>query len=199
MKERDEEALQSLKKLRGVGHEMSAETELELIRVSLREEADKGSYADLLKGHNRRRTFVVCGIAFFFQATGQVFSGHYGATFVKSLGTVNPFDITVAQTAINTVTSFIGVLLIDRVGRRPLWLFGSFVLFIVLMTMGGLGVHQPITYSVSQGIVATFLIFQLTYVATLGPLYYTMIAEIPASRLRDKTVRLGALVNIVTV
>ena len=199
MKERDEEALQSLKTLRGIGHEVSAETELELIRVSLREEADQGSYEDLFKGHNRRRTFVVCGIAFFFQATGQVFSGHYGATFVKSLGTVNPFDITVAQTAINTVTSFIGVLLIDRVGRRPLWLFGSFVLFVILMIMGGLGVHQPITYSVSQGIVATFLIFQLIYVATLGPLYYTMIAEIPASRLRDKTVRLGATVNIVTV
>lgn len=199
MNERDEEALQSLKKLRGAGHEVSAEAELELIRVSLREEADQGSYADLFKGHNRRRTFLVCGIAFFFQATGQVFSGHYGATFVKSLGFENPFDITVAQTAINTVTSFIGVLLIDRVGRRSLWLFGSFALFVILMIMGGLGVHQPITYSVSQGIVATFLIFQLTYVATLGPLYYTMIAEIPASRLRDKTVRLGATVNIVTV
>jgi MFS transporter, SP family, sugar:H+ symporter len=199
MKDRDEEALQSLKRLRGVGHEVSAEVELELIRVSLREESDQGTYADLFKGHNRRRTFLVCGIAFFFQATGQVFSGHYGATYVQSLGTVNPFNITVSQTAINTVTSFIGVLLIDRVGRRPLWLFGSFILFIVLMALGGLGVHQPITYSVSEGIVATFLIFQLTYVATLGPIYYTMLAEIPASRLRDKTVRLGATVNIVTV
>lgn len=157
-KERDEEALQALKKLRGEGNEMAAETELELIRESLRQEADKGSYADLLKGHNRRRTLVVCLVAFFFQATGQVFSGHYGAVFVKSLNTVNPFNITVSQSALNTFTSFIGILLLDRVGRRPMWLAGSFGLMVSLMIMGGLGVRQPITYSVSQGIVAMMLV-----------------------------------------
>jgi MFS transporter, SP family, sugar:H+ symporter len=118
MHDRDEEALRNLKLLRGEGNEVAAETELELIRVALREEADQGTWADLFKGHNRRRTGVVLGVAFFFQATGQVFSGHYGAVFVKSLGTVNPWDITVSQSAINTVTSFIGISLLDRVGRR---------------------------------------------------------------------------------
>ena len=76
---------------------------------------------------------------------------------------------------------------------------GSFFCGVALMIMGGLGVAQPISYSYSQGIVAMMLIFQLTYVATIGPLYYTMQAETPASRLRDKTVRLGATVNIVTI
>jgi hypothetical protein len=67
------------------------------------------------------------------------------------------------------------------------------------MTMGALGVPQPISTSYSSGIVATMLIFQMIYVATIGPLYYTIQAETPASRLRDKTVRLGATVNIVTM
>ena len=118
MQDRYEDALTSLKKLRGVGNELSAEAELQLIQESLREEHDKGSYADLLKGFNRRRTFVVIGVAFFFQATGQVFTGHYGAVFVASLGTVNPFTITVTQSGINTFTSFCGILMMDRVGRR---------------------------------------------------------------------------------
>lgn len=65
--------------------------------------------------------------------------------------------------------------------------------------MGGLGVPQPISYSYSQGIVGMMLVFQMIYVATIGPLYYTLLAETPASRLRDKTVRLGATVNIVTM
>jgi hypothetical protein len=43
------------------------------------------------------------------------------------------------------------------------------------------------------------LCFQFMYVATIGPLYYTIQAETPATRLRDKTVRLGATVNIVTM
>jgi SP family general alpha glucoside:H+ symporter-like MFS transporter len=76
---------------------------------------------------------------------------------------------------------------------------GSFLGGIALMTMGGLGVPQPVSYSYSQGIVAMMLVFQLVYVATIGPLYYTVQAETPATRLRDKTVRLGATVNIVTM
>ena len=118
MKDRDDEALQSLKELRGEGNEMSAEAELELIRASLHAEKDQGTYADLFKGHNRRRTFVILGVAFFFQATGQVFSGHYGAVFVKSLHSVNPWTIQVTQSGLNTFTSFCGILMLDRVGRR---------------------------------------------------------------------------------
>lgn len=118
MQDRHEEALVALKKFRGEGNELSAEAELELIRASLAEETDKGTYADLFKGHNRRRTLVTIMVAFFFQATGQVFSGHYGAIFVKSLGYINPWTITVSQSGINTFTSFCGILMIDRVGRR---------------------------------------------------------------------------------
>lgn len=199
MKDRHEEALAALKKFRGEGNEMSAEAEMELIRASLAEEADQGTYADLFKGHNRRRTLVTMMVAFFFQATGQVFSGHYGAVFVKSLGGINPWTITVSQSGINTFTSFCGILMIDRVGRRPLYLVGSFIMGVALMVMGGLGVPQPTTHPLASGIVATMLIFQFVYVATLGPLYYTLIAELPASRLRDKSVRIGAITNIVTM
>lgn len=39
----------------------------------------------------------------------------------------------------------------------------------------------------------------MTYVSTIGPLYYTLLAETPSQRLRDKTVRVGATVNIVTM
>ena len=68
-----------------------------------------------------------------------------------------------------------------------------------LMIMGGLGVPQPTSYSLAAGIVSMMLTFQFVYVATLGPLYYTMIAELPAGRLRDKSVRVGAITNIVTM
>ena len=82
---------------------------------------------------------------------------------------------------------------------RPLYLVGSFVMGLALMTMGGLGVPQPTSESLATGIVSTMLIFQFVYVATLGPLYYTLISELPAGRLRDKSVRVGAIVNIVTM
>lgn len=126
MQDRYEDALDALTRLRGKGNEMSAEAELELMRDSLREESQTSTYAELLKGHNRRRTLVVIGVAFFFQATGQVFSGHYGAIFIKSLGTINPWTIQLSQSSINTVTSFVGIIVSDRWGRRYVRNFPSF-------------------------------------------------------------------------
>lgn len=70
---------------------------------------------------------------------------------------------------------------------------------VALMIMGGLGVPQPTSFSLASSIVAMMLTFQFVYVATIGPLYYTLITELPAGRLRDKSVRVGALVNIVTM
>lgn len=67
------------------------------------------------------------------------------------------------------------------------------------MIMGGLGTPKTIPYSYSSGIIAMMLFYQLVYVATFGPIYYTIQAETPATRLRDKTVRLGVTVNIVTI
>lgn len=61
---------------------------------------------------------IVCGANFFFQATGQIFTGIYGAIYVKSLGTVNPFSITVAIAVVNVVTAFLAMALLDRAGRR---------------------------------------------------------------------------------
>ncbi|KAK5165444.1 uncharacterized protein LTR77_008973 [Saxophila tyrrhenica] len=179
MHDRHEEALRNLTLLRGEGHEIAAEAELELIRASLLEESDQGSWADIFKGHNCRRTGVVVGVAFFFQATGQVFSGHYGAVFVKSLGTVNPWEITVSQSAINTVTSLIGILLLDLVVRLAL-------------------VRLFIDEHGRVGCAATYLVLgQPGYRG--DDAVFQIYAETPASRLRDNTVRLGATVNIVTI
>lgn len=199
MKDRNDEALQALRAFRGDRGEVSPEVEMEMIRTSLREEADQGTWADLFKGHNRRRTLIVIGVGFFFQGSGNSFSGHFSGIFVKSLGTLNPFNITVAQTVITTATAFIGIQLVDRVGRRKMWLSGSTFMFLVLMATGALGINKPVSYRASQGIIATMELYQAAYTATVAPLYYTLITEIPASRLRDKTVRLGATANIATM
>jgi SP family sugar:H+ symporter-like MFS transporter len=77
-----------------------------------------GSFLDIFKGTNLRRTMIVAGANFFFQATGQIFTSIYGAIYVKSLGTVNPFTITVVIAVVNVCTAFLAMALLDRVGRR---------------------------------------------------------------------------------
>lgn len=55
---------------------------------------------------------------FFQQATGQAFASTYGAIFIKDIGTVNPFTMTIVNAIVNLVMVFIGLYLTDRVGRR---------------------------------------------------------------------------------
>lgn len=61
---------------------------------------------------------MVSGANFFLQATGQLFTTIYGALFVRSLGTVNPFTVTVAISIINVCTSLLAMVLTDKLGRR---------------------------------------------------------------------------------
>lgn len=198
MKGHDEQARRSLKHFRQE-HDTVVEAELELIRQALAKEEDRGRWTDLVKGVNLKRTLIVCGLNFFFQATGNFFAGHYGALFVKSLGYLNPFTITVSNSALTTFSAFCGLLLIDRLGRRPLYLAGSAAQAVCLIIMGALGTPKHVTRSRAQGIVSMMLLFQMAYTAAVGPLNYVMTSELPASRLRDKTVRIGATVNIATM
>lgn len=93
---------------------------MQLLKDAIAREQVRGTYAELFQGTNRRRTLIAFGSNFFLQATGQSFSVAYGAIFIKSLGTVNPFTMQVVSTLCSTVAVALSMLLTDRVGRRKL-------------------------------------------------------------------------------
>jgi len=103
---------------KGKSTDEEIDAELAAIFQSTQQLHKRGSIRDIFRGTNLRRTMIVSGANFFFQATGQIFTGIYGAIFVKSLGTVNPFTITVTMAVVNVCTAFLAMILLDRVGRR---------------------------------------------------------------------------------
>jgi MFS transporter, SP family, sugar:H+ symporter len=119
LKDRQEEAMQSLRRLRaGKFSEEEIESEFRMMVIAIQQDRQKGTFFDIFRRQHIRRTIVVVGANFFLQGTGQNFTSIYGALFVKSLGTVNPFTITVTIAVVNTVTAFLAMMLLDRVGRR---------------------------------------------------------------------------------
>lgn len=79
---------------------------------------EKGSYLDLFRGFNRRRTLTIIGINIFLQGTGQQFTSTYGAIFVKELGTINQFYYQILTLCLNIGIGFCTMYLQDRIGRR---------------------------------------------------------------------------------
>jgi MFS transporter, SP family, sugar:H+ symporter len=119
LKDRHEEALESLRKFR-VGKFSDEEIDIEFRGMvdSIQKNKQSGTFFDIFRRQHFRRTIVVVGANFFLQGTGQQFTSIYGAPFVKSLGTVNPFTITVVIAAVNVVTAVAAQIMLDRIGRR---------------------------------------------------------------------------------
>ncbi|GJC83317.1 MFS transporter fmqE [Colletotrichum liriopes] len=195
--ERVEEAQASLKKLRA---NTISDTEIDeqfaSLQYALKEEVEQGNYMELFKGINLRRTAIVVTMNFLQQATGQAFASTYGAIFIKDIGTVNPFTMTIINAIVNLCMVFLGLYLNDRVGRRPLLIIGAIWQFVAIVTMGSLGTVADPSFAVKTSIVAMLTVFAAGYVFAWAPLNYVVTTEIPALRLRDASQRTASMVNV---
>ncbi|KAH7035807.1 general substrate transporter [Microdochium trichocladiopsis] len=197
MKDRPEEAMSVLRQLReGKFSESEIEAEYATIANALQNTVAQGSFMDIWRGSNLRRTWIVIGANVFLQATGQLFISLYGALFVKSLGTVNPFTITCVIAATNVSTAGLSMLLTDRLGRRTMIHIGATIQVIAVMTMGALGTVTPSTFAIKTGIITTMVIFSFGYSFGWAPTSHTLSAEVPSTRARDMTYRTASVINI---
>jgi MFS transporter, SP family, sugar:H+ symporter len=119
MKDRHANARESLQVYReGKFTDEEIDNEIGMIVAGIRRESEKGSFLDIFRSQQIRRTMVVVGANFFMQATGQQFTSIYGALFVASLNTINPFIFTVITALVNLCTSVLANTLTDILGRR---------------------------------------------------------------------------------
>lgn len=119
MHNRPEESYETLKKLRiGQYTEEQITTEFEGLKEIILEDLAAKDFKELFHGSNIRRTWITVGTNFFLQITGQVFTAKYGTLYVKSLGTIDAFTMTVIFQVINTLTVLIAMYSTDKFGRR---------------------------------------------------------------------------------
>ncbi|KXH39054.1 sugar transporter [Colletotrichum nymphaeae SA-01] len=197
LRDRVEEARKAHHLLReGTMSEDEISHEFAKIQQSLLDEPEQGRTKELFQGVNRKRTAIAVGMSFFQQATGQAFASQYGAVWVKSLGTLNPFDVTLGSSALTTGLIITCLFLTDRVGRRKILLVGAAVQTVALYTMAGLGVPRPVPNANKSGMVGMLLLFGAGFGLGWGPLTYVVVTEVPALRLRDRSQRVSSLVNI---
>lgn len=195
---REEEALKSLRLFRqGKFSDAQILEEFSGIQVSLKElDTTQGTYADLFRGNNLKRTLIVVGVNVFQQVTGQAFASQYGTIYIKSLGTVNPFQMSIVNSVVGIVAVALSLLLNDKLGRKTFMYIGLWVQAGALLAMGGLGTHITPTVPQKNGIVAMMTMFMFGFSFGYAPLAYVISSEIPSLRLKDKTYRIGYLCNI---
>ncbi|RFN54002.1 hypothetical protein FIE12Z_1749 [Fusarium flagelliforme] len=193
-----DEARKSLQQIReGVFTDGEIDAEFSELRVSLEEETEQGRFIELFRGINLRRTLIVIVVNFYQQAGGQAFVSQYGAIYVKSLGTINPFGFSLITSAISIVTIISILLWADIAGRRILLMASSCTMFAAMATMGALGVQSPVDDSRKKGVISMMAVFASGFGMGWAPLVYVVTTELSALRLRDLTSRVGFTVNVI--
>ncbi|KAF2202678.1 general alpha-glucoside permease [Delitschia confertaspora ATCC 74209] len=168
---------------------------------------DGTRYIDCFKGTDLRRTEIAAMVWFTQSFCGSSFMGFSTYFFEQAgLSTSNAFSMTLGQYALGAVGVFSAWYLMSHFGRRTLYLAGLVSLVSLQLVIGFCGIGRKDNKGLQWAIGAMLLIFTFVYDCTVGPVCYSLVAEIPSTRLRQKTVVLarnvyniaGIIGNIIT-
>jgi MFS transporter, SP family, general alpha glucoside:H+ symporter len=152
------------------------------------------SYVACFRGSNRRRTEIACMVFMSQNMSGLPIIG-YAPYLYKQIGfnQQRSFDITLGMQGLAILGAFVSLLLLKYIGkRRTLYLTGLGCCFILLAAAGAVSCI-PENRATLWTLVGLILAFIFVFDATIGPLTYCLVAELPSNRLRVKTVVLARI------
>ncbi|CAN9128045.1 unnamed protein product [Alternaria alternata] len=177
----------------GIEFDLDAHVEMMVVTDQYEKQVGAGTnYWHLFRGSDLHRT-EVSAMAFITQALcGVPFMG-FGTQFMQGVGLSqdDSFHLTIGQDCLGLVGCFIAWWIMTRFGRRPIYLVGLSAIFIILLIVGFIGLAPSTNKnaSLAGGVLIILMIF--CFQLSLGPICYSLAAEIPSSRLRVKTVALS--------
>jgi sugar porter (SP) family MFS transporter len=203
--DRSEEALKTLAKLHAYGdiNDAYVLAEYELIHAQIAEEHShkKIGYLDLFRGWpNLRRTILVMAIQASCQMTGVSAIQYFSPQIFAQIGIST--SLSLLFQAVNAIFAFLGttatILTVDKVGRRPLEIYGCAFLCATFIVNAAIIKVFPAT-APSTGahwafVVLTWL-FNFVFFWTSGPLSWAIPAELFGTAMRLKGVSWGAMTS----
>ena len=164
----------------------------------------KPRLADLLGPDNRLLPIVWIGIALscLQQFVGINVIFYYGTTLWEAVGfsDADSLRINVISSTINIVATIIAISLIDRIGRRPLLLWGAVGMAATLGVLALMfatattGADGKVTLSHGNGLIALFAanLYVLAFGVSWGPAVWTMLSEMFPNRVRGSALAVAA-------
>ncbi|EMA52740.1 MULTISPECIES: sugar porter family MFS transporter [Halococcus] len=191
--DRIDEARAVLSRVRGTD---DIDEEIEHIRDVSETEAE-GDLSDLLEPWVRPALIVGVGLAVIQQVSGINTIIYYAPTILSNIGFGDIASIvgTVGVGTVNVLLTVVAILLVDRVGRRPLLLVGTGGMTVMLGILG-LGFFLPglsgVVGYVTLGSMIGYVGF---YAISLGPVFWLLISEIYPLRIRGTAEGVASVFN----
>ncbi|KAF2835118.1 general substrate transporter [Patellaria atrata CBS 101060] len=203
-----EESRIALARLRGLKddpHNSLVEDDFNEMQESIAEQSKVGSgtWSECFTGKPSEiprlvfRTLLGCAIHFLQQWTGVNYFFYYGATIFESAGVDDPILTQLILGAVNVITTFPGLYIVERLGRRIPMIVGAVWQSVWLLIFASVGVARPPTEYKSSGIImiVSACMFIASFAMTWGPFAWVVIGETFPLRTRAKQASLATACN----
>jgi sugar porter (SP) family MFS transporter len=152
---------------------------------------------------NARRTMLGIMMQMMQQLTGINFIFYFGTVFFQQLGTIkNPFLISMVTTLVNVLSTPLSFWMVERIGRRPLLIFGAAFMVIAQFIVGIIGAtagkdtpSHPANPAAVKAMIAFICLNIASFATTWGPTAWIVIGEIFPLTIRSRGVGLSTASN----
>ncbi len=162
------------------------------IKTAYEEEKAQGSI-QLFTKHHRKIISIAFFVAFFNQASGINFLLYYAPRILEEAGFAknNSLLSSISLGLMNLVFTFVGLWLIDRIGRKTLLIIGCFG-YIISLSMVAYGF---INHSAPEFMLSFLLLFIASHAIGQGAVIWVLISEIFPTQIRAKGQAFGASIH----
>lgn len=193
-----EKAAKSLSRLRrlDVDHPALIE-ELSEIQANHQYELSLGtsSYIECFKPPLLKRLLTGCGLQALQQLTGVNFIFYYGTSFFQNSGIKNPFTESVVTSVVNVCSTFPGLYMVEKWGRRPLLLFGAIGMCVCQFIVAGIGTAKPDDQTANKALIAFVCIYIFFFACSWGPCAWVVTGELFPLKARAKCLSMTTASN----
>jgi sugar porter (SP) family MFS transporter len=193
-KGREEEARRVLGRTR-TDEEIEGEIQ-EIHRVE-EEAKEQAGYRELLAPWVRPVLVAGIGLAIFQQFVGINTVIYYAPTIIESTGLANVASVlaTVGIGVVNVLMTVVAILLIDRIGRKPLLFVGLAGMVVSLAIIGGAFLDPNLAGILSWVTLAGLMLYVASFAVSFGPLLWVMLPEVFPLKVRGAGTGVSALGN----
>ncbi len=189
-----DKALKVLKRIRG--NNVDVEKEMDEIQQGLKKQ--KAGRAELLNPLVKPALIIGVGLAVFQQITGINTVIYYAPKIFQFAGVVSSSSAifaTLLVGIVNVIFTIVAIMLLDRIGRRPLLLVGLAGMVSSLILLGISFYFTNLIGSLGDLATVGLMVYVASFAIGLGPVFWLLVSEIYPLRVRGLAMSIASEAN----
>ncbi|CAD6613486.1 HLJ1_G0046990.mRNA.1.CDS.1 [Saccharomyces cerevisiae] len=182
-----------------------AEVEAVLAGVEAEKLAGNASWGELFSSKTKVLQRLIMGamIQSLQQLTGDNYFFYYGTTIFKAVGLSDSFETSIVLGIVNFASTFVGIYVVDRYGRRTCLLWGAASMTACMVVYASVGVtrlwpngqDQPSSKGAGNCMIVFACFYIFCFATTWAPIPYVVVSETFPLRVKSKAMSVATAAN----